>query len=147
MLPYRVMARRTYEGVELLAKSGSEVIEEETAPGQIRMEILEHVPITEISKKKYTKWFDYDKIECNVQIRKRQSGDYLIIDSAGHRQKLKNYLVNEKIPQAERDGLWLLADGSHIMWVIGHRMSDYYKVDEHTKRVLEVQYDGGNEDE
>ena len=147
MLPYRVRARRTYEGVELFVKSGSEVIEEETAPGQIRMEILEHVPIAEISKKKYTKWFDYDKIECNVQIRKRQSGDYLIIDSAGHRQKLKNYLVNEKIPQAERDGLWLLADGSHIMWIIGHRMSDYYKVDEHTKRVLEVQYYGGNEDE
>lgn len=147
MLPYRVRARRTYEGVELFVKSGSEVIEKEIAPGQLRMEILEHVPITEISKKKYTKWFDYDKIECNVQIRKRQSGDFLVIDSAGHRQKLKNYLVNEKIPQAERDGLWLLADGSHIMWVIGHRISDYYKVDEHTKRVLEVQYYGGNEDE
>ena len=111
------------------------------------MEVLERAQITEISKKKYTKWFDYDKIECNVQIRKRQSGDFLVIDSAGHRQKLKNYLVNEKIPQAERDGLWLLADGSHIMWVIGHRISDYYKVDEHTKRVLEVQYYGGNEDE
>ena len=147
MLPYQVKARRTYEGVELFVKSEPEVIREETAPGQIRMKILEHVPVTEISKKKYTKWFDYDKIKCNVQIRKRQSGDYLVIDSAGHRQKLKNYLVNEKIPQVERDGLWLLADGSHIMWIIGHRISDYYKVDEHTKRVLKVQYYGGNEDE
>ena len=82
-----------------------------------------------------------------MQLLLRQSGDYLVVDSSGHRQKLKNYLVNEKIPKAERDGLLLLADGSHIMWVIGHRISDYYKVDEHTKRVLKVQYHGGKEDE
>lgn len=148
-LPYRMTAKRTYEGVELFIKNGSPTGggKDGAEPGQIRMDILEPVRMSEISKKKYTKWFDYDKIKCNVQIRKRQSGDYLVIDSAGHRQKLKNYLVNEKIPQPERERLWLLADGSHIMWIIGHRISDYYKVDEHTKRVLEVQYYGGNEDE
>ena len=116
-------------------------------PDQIRIEVPDCSMLTDIPKKKYTKWFDYDKIECNVQIRRRRSGDYLVIDKDGHRQKLKNYLVNEKIPKAERDGLWLLADGSHIMWVIGHRISDYYKVDEHTKRVLKVQLSGGKEDE
>ena len=55
--------------------------------------------------------------------------------------------AENQIPQAQRDELLLLADGSHVMWVIGYRISDYYKVDEHTKRVLEVRYDGGKEDE
>lgn len=82
-----------------------------------------------------------------MQIRRRQDGDYLTIDAEGHRQKLKNYLVNEKIPRQERGQLWLLADGSHIIWVIGHRISDYYKVDTHTRRILKVQYSGGKEDE
>lgn len=100
-----------------------------------------------IPENRYTKWFDYDKIKHNVQIRGRRSGDYLVIDGDGRRQTLKSYLVNEKIPRAERDQLPLLADGAHIMWVIGHRISDYYKVSEHTRRVLKVQYYGGNENE
>ena len=111
------------------------------------MEVLVRAQITDISKRTYAKRREYEKIVHSVQIRKRGSGDYLVIDSDGHRQKLKSYLVNEKIPLSERDRLWLLADGSHVMWVIGHRISDYYKVKEHTKRVLKVHYHGGNEDE
>lgn len=148
-LPYQVTAVRTYEGVELFSRFAREMKgeESENAPEHIYMEVIDREKVFEISKKKYTKWFDYDKIKYNAQIRKRQSGDYLVIDSEGHRQKLKNFLVNEKIPKTERDKLLLLADGSHIMWVVGYRISDYYKVDKHTKRVLKVQYDGGKEDE
>ena len=146
MLPYGVRGVRDYEGVQLLPECPQSNVKE-SFEDQIHMEVLDRVDVGEISKKKYTKWFDYDKIECNVQIRRRQSGDYLTVDRAGHRQKLKNYLVNEKIPKSQRDELLLLADGSHIMWVVGHRISDYYKIDEHTKHVLKVQYDGGKEDE
>ena len=145
-LPYCVTAVRTYGGLSLLPAC-TENTGGRIAPEQIRMEVLDDFQLPEISKKKYTKWFDYDKIKHNVQIRGRRSGDYLVIDSAGRRQTLKSYLVNEKIPRAERDHLPLLADGAHIMWVIGHRISDYYKVSEHTRRVLKVQYDGGNENE
>ena len=145
-LPYGVRAVRSYEGVELLPECGLCSVKASFGD-QIHMEILEKADAGEISKKKYTKWFDYDKIKYSVQIRKRQSGDYLTVDGAGHRQKLKKYLVNEKIPKSQRDELLLLADGPHIMWVVGYRISDYYKVDEHTKRVLKVQYDGGKEDE
>ena len=149
MLPYGVLAIRTYDGVELFPDEVSDVIRDIQIPPEklFQMEILDRFDCAEISKKKYTKWFDYDKIKYNVQIRGRQSGDFLVVDDAGHRQKLKNYLVNEKIPQAEREKLMLLADGSHIMWVVGHRISNYYKVDEHTKRVLKVQYHGGKQDE
>ena len=49
-------------------------------------------------------------------------------------------LVNEKMPREARAKLLLLADGSHILWAIGGRMSEHYKITEHTKRILEVQY-------
>ncbi len=116
-------------------------------PGQVRMEVLTQFDLTEISKKKYTKWFDYDKIKDNVQIRRRRGGDYLVIDGAGHRQKLSRYMVNAKIPREERDNLLLLADGAHVMWVIGYRISDEYEVDKNTTTVLKVQVSGGKEDE
>ena len=64
----------------------------------------------------------------------------MVIDQKGHRQKLKDYLVNEKVPRKQRDKILLLADGSHILWVVGGRMSEYYKITEQTRQILEVHY-------
>lgn len=95
-------------------------------------------------EKMYTKWFDYDKIKNSVLIRTRQTGDYLTIDSAGGHKKLKTYLNQEKIPVSERDQIPLLADGSHIIWVVGHRISEKYKITDDTKRILEVRVEKEN---
>lgn len=103
--------------------------------------------IRESGKKTYTKWLNYDKMKCSLLLRKRQSGDYLVVDEAGHKKKLKAYFIDEKIPQALRDHIWLLAEQSHIAWVIGGRMSAGYRVAADTERILEVQLIGGKEDE
>lgn len=99
-----------------------------------------------IPQKTYTKWFDYDKIKQCLVIRKRQPGDYLEINRDHGRKKLKAYLVDEKVPAAEREQLWLLADGPHILWVPGYRISEGYKVTQDTERILKVQIDGGEND-
>ena len=51
---------------------------------------------------------------------------------------------NEKVAKENRDNIVLLADGSHILWVVGKRISEYYKVTKETKKVLKVQVCGGN---
>ncbi len=88
----------------------------------------------------YTKWFDYDKIKNRLYFRTREPGDYFVLDAEGHRQKLKDYWINEKVPRSMRSKIWLLADGSHILWALGGRISEYYKVTEQTKKILEVRY-------
>ena len=62
-------------------------------------------------------------------------------------KELKDYFIDEKIPLLERDGLLLIADGEHVMWILGHRISSYYKVSEKTKRILEITISGGKENE
>ena len=47
-------------------------------------------------------------------------------------------MIDEKIPREERDSIQLLADGSHILWIVGYRISEYYKIGPDTVRVLEV---------
>jgi len=37
----------------------------------------------------------------------------------------------------------LLAEGNHILWIIGYRISEYYKVTDTTRNVLEVRADKG----
>ena len=90
-----------------------------------------------IPEKKYTKWLNYDTIKNTIKLRSRRSGDYFMAD--GGRRKLKKYFIDEKILKEQREQILLLADGNHILWVVGHRISETYKVTEHTKTILKIQ--------
>ena len=52
-------------------------------------------------------------------------------------------MIDEKIPREERDRILLVADGSHVLWIIGYRISEYYKVTDNTHTVLQIQLNGG----
>lgn len=92
----------------------------------------------------YTKWFDYDKIKNTLFLRTREEGDFVQIDSKGGTKKIKSLFINEKIPKEDRDQIPLIADGSHIIWVIGRRISEAYKIDYNTKTIIEISIYEGN---
>ncbi|MDO4555932.1 MAG: tRNA lysidine(34) synthetase TilS [Lachnospiraceae bacterium] len=92
----------------------------------------------EILKKKYTKFFDCDKIKNGLCLRFWKPGDYICLREDGGRKKLNRYFIDEKIPPSERGKIYLLADGNHILWMIGYRISGYYKVTEKTENILSV---------
>lgn len=151
-LPYGIQAVREYGGVRLTKDKGenaggsSEKSEKLKVGGTTEFEnavfetrvINGPVRQAEIPKKKYTKWFDYDKLTDDLELRNKKSGDYLIIDKLGHRKTLKRYFTDEKIPKNERSNAICVADGNKIIWVVNGRISEDCKVDEYTKRVFEV---------
>ena len=83
-----------------------------------------------ISKKKYTKTLAYDTMIPYITLRTRREGDWIQVNSQGGRRKLKDYLIDEKIPRDRRDQIPLIAQGSHVLWVIGLRISEAAKVSE-----------------
>ena len=163
MLPYQVHVYKQYEWVKIEKSEAERGISQAKymelpelpvdipsvvdVPGLGRVEFrtfpCEKSQI--IPQKTYTKWFDYGKIKSGLRLRRRESGDYLKIDAAGHTKKLKEYFVNEKIPAATRDAIWLLAKGSEILWVAGGRIGAGCKVGENTEKILEVRLSGGND--
>ncbi len=164
-LPYGLLAYKEYDRLLLkrtekknAGRMKKEFCEEEylpvaiTVPGEITVPGLGNVSFQYVSKeeffskkeqnipkKTYTKWFDYDKITTVLVFRTRKMGDYLTIDSALRKKTIKEYMINEKIPKIQRERIYLLADGPHILWIPGYRISQYYKVNENTKRILQVQ--------
>ena len=82
----------------------------------------------EIPQKKYTKWLCYDTMKGRLTVRTRMPGDYLVVNGSGGRKKLKDYMIDEKIPGRIRGKILLLAQGSHILWVVGYRISEAAKV-------------------
>ena len=98
----------------------------------------------EIPKNQYTKWFDYDRIRDALSIRGRENGDYFLIGN-GKKKLLKRFFIDEKIPESDRADIPLLTEGSHVLWVIGYRISEYYNITEDTVNVLEVSICKGEE--
>lgn len=152
-LPYSVNAVRGYEGVRLqkiFTPAGEFLPIELKIPGETHIpghnlticcNIFQKsgkISLQDIPQKIYTKWFDYDIIKKGLLIRTKQSGDTIIIDKAGHSQKLKSWFINEKIPAEERASKLLIADGSQIIWIPGHRMSSAYQISEDTQQILQI---------
>lgn len=102
--------------------------------------------LSEIPQKIYTKWFDYDKIKFGFSIRTRRNQDYFVMDDKGHRKKLSDYFIDQKIPSKERDTTLLVADGSQILWVVGGRMGRGAQLERTSRMILELSYEGGTSD-
>ena len=154
-LPGGLMARTGYETLEIVRKTEREVSvkTESGADGEIHgrqtvpelhMTVFSRQKDQEIPKNQYTKWFDYDKIKGTLSVRTRRRGDYLILPSGGSKT-IARYMIDEKIPKEKREKILLLAEGSHVLWVVGFRISEYYKIEEHTENILQVTCDGGKD--
>lgn len=96
-----------------------------------------------ISENKYTKCFNYDKIKAGLLLRTRERGDFLTVRSDGGKKKLKDYMIDAKIPREQRDSVLLVADGPEIVWVVGYRVSEKYRVREGTEKIIQLEVSGG----
>ncbi|MCT4620717.1 MAG: tRNA lysidine(34) synthetase TilS [Marinisporobacter sp.] len=106
----------------------------------LRAVVVEHKELKNISKGKNEKYFDFDKIKNNMIVRNRKNGDRFIPLGMKGSKKLKDFFIDQKISREERDKIPLVCDGEKIIWVIGHRMSEEYKVGEDTNKVLVLCY-------
>ena len=157
-LPYGLEAVRTYDGVilrkKIQQKPGPEGRKEQEIPlpatseevetpfGRFTIKVFSYSG-EKILEKQYTKWFDCDKIKCGLSVRTRKTGDYLIVGRDGGRKKLTRCMIDDKFPKETRDQVPLIADGGEILWIIGGRISERYKITSCTRNVLEITYQGG----
>lgn len=95
-------------------------------------------------RNKYTAFFDIDKLKGELRTRNRRAGDIFHPSGMKGSKKLKEFFIDEKIPQRERDDIPLLVSENIILWVVGKRVAENGKVDEKTKRILRIEVkDGG----
>ena len=81
-------------------------------------------------------------VEASMGAFKGAQGDYIefFFDEP---VTFDSFFINEKIPEEMRDEILLVADGHHILWIVGMRTNCMYHVREHTKQILEIRIDGG----
>ena len=91
----------------------------------------------------FMQFFDYDKLNRGIIIRNRRMGDRFAPFGSNGTKKLKEYFIDSKVPREQRSMIPLICMDDEIVWVIGDKISDKFKVTENTKSILRIKYSGG----
>ncbi|WP_027309055.1 tRNA lysidine(34) synthetase TilS [Caloramator sp. ALD01] len=108
---------------------------------KIYTNILEN--LNNINHNTFIKYFDYDKIGNDITVRSRKAGDYIILSGIGGKKKIKDFFIDKKVPRDKRHTIPLIAKGSEIIWIIGMRENSLYRIDDKTKKILEIRFERG----
>lgn len=71
-------------------------------------------------------------------LRNRKEGDVFTAFGGGTK-KLKDYLINQKIPRAKRDTMLLLCTGSQVLWAVGLQLGEKLRVRPDSKEILQLE--------
>jgi tRNA(Ile)-lysidine synthase len=82
---------------------------------------------------------DFDKLEFPLLIRKWQEGDYFQPLGMSGLKKISNFFIDEKIPVHQKENTWLLCSGEKIVWVMGMRIDNRFKISSATSKVMQVE--------
>ena len=89
----------------------------------------------------FIKVFDISKVS-NITIRNRQNGDKIVPLGMKGSKKIKDILINAKVPKDLRDSIPLILFDNEVAWILGLKTSDKFKVTKDTKTFLEIRFSG-----
>lgn len=161
-LPYNLKAERSYTDLAIILKPENQKevfhaasISEQSIPqsgtekyksgayllynDSFEFSFLDYRDEMEIPHSDTLKWFDAEVIGDDYEIRYRKKGDFIRLEKVG-KKTVKAYMADEKIPAKDRGKIPLLVKGEEVVWIVGKRINERFKVGKNTKKILQVRY-------
>ena len=111
-----------------------------TTPLHLSVQIRENDDAFEIPKDQHVACIDLDMVEFPLILRKWQPGDYFKPLGLGHYKKLSDFFVDRKYSLIDKERSWILASGEQIVWIVGDRIDERFKITGKTNRILRIDY-------
>ncbi len=104
---------------------------------------LSFCKVDDISETSNTAIFvDEDKLQYPLVLRRWREGDsFQPFGMGGKSKKLSKLFKDEKLSLIEKENCWILLSNETIVWVVGLRQDDRFRIDDTTKNILKIQLD------
>ncbi len=78
---------------------------------------------------------DADKLTFPLTLRKWKRGDYFFPLGMKGKKKLSDFFVDNKLSLFDKENTWILTSGNKIVWIVGYRVDNRFKVGKDTKKI------------
>lgn len=115
-----------------------------TSPIKINLDKVDADADIDFSKSRNIAYFDMEKLTFPLQLRKWKAGDKIKPFGMYGNKLVSDILIDDKVDAFEKENVYVIMSGDKIIWVVGYRSSEEFKVSDDTKRILVMELIGIN---
>jgi len=97
-------------------------------PVYIDFRITKENEILKINTDRKWAYLDFDMLKFPLVLRKWKKGDFFVPFGMKGKKKVSDFFVDQKLSLVEKEQTWLLCSSEDIVWIVGYRINDRYKL-------------------
>ena len=105
---------------------------------KLSMKILSGTSINLKEKENTIAHIDYLKLVFPLRIRPWKLGDFFFPLGMTGKKKLSDFFIDKKLSINEKENVFVLESAGSIVWIIGYRIDDRYKITPSSKKILRI---------
>jgi len=107
-------------------------------PIALEISVIDSIENFTIPKSTSVGVFSFDKILFPLKLRPWREGDWFIPFGMKGRKKISDFLIDQKIPIHQKQDIYVIESNGDIIWVVGHRIDNRYRISENSNKVFLV---------
>ncbi len=138
---HRLLKDRNHLYLKPITEKSEEVFYISESENQITAPInLKITTVDAIStKNSHTIYIDKETLKFPLLLRKWKKGDYFYPFGMGGKKKISKYFKDEKYSVFDKENQWLLCSKDDIVWIIGKRLDNRFKITPNTREILKIE--------
>ncbi len=108
------------------------------SPVPLSIEYIKNDTSLQIEKKPDTIYLDKSKLSFPLTIRRWMQGDKFVPFGMNGSKKISDYFSDNKFNLIEKENVWLLCSGNKIVWIIGERADNRFRITGNTSEIIKI---------